>query len=57
MKAAEEEKLMSKKDIIRFPHSKADEIRIANGNLNAVIKRLQELGVSNESILARIKSL
>ncbi|MCU5407981.1 hypothetical protein OCA16_25920 [Bacillus cereus] len=48
---------MSKKDIIRFPHSKADEIRIANGNLNAVIKRLQELGVSNESILARIKSL
>lgn len=48
---------MSKKDIVRFPHSKADEIRVASENLNAVIKRLQELGVSKENILARIKSL
>lgn len=48
---------MSKKGIVRFPHSKADEIRIASENLNAVIKRLQELGIPKEFILNRMSSM
>lgn len=48
---------MSKKDIIRFPHSKVDEIRIAGENLNAVINRLRELGVPKEFILNKMSSM
>lgn len=47
---------MSKKDVIHFPHSKLDELKIASENLNAVIKRLKELGVPKEFILNRMSS-
>lgn len=48
---------MNKKDIIRFPHSKTDEIKIASENLNAVINRLRELDVPKEFILNRMSSM